>query len=101
VVAWGNSGYYYPLFGQCGNIKLIYPLDILPSQEGSAFSHCTTCKALFHLRVEAIEDDLCRRLKFRLFVARDVFLVFLAMQAVRYPFSLITLSFILHSCAGT
>ncbi|TVU34574.1 hypothetical protein EJB05_16410 [Eragrostis curvula] len=50
-------------------------------KEGSAFSHCTTCKARFHLRVVFMEDDLCRRLKFRLFVARDVFLVFLAIQA--------------------
>ncbi|KAG2599020.1 hypothetical protein PVAP13_5KG408100 [Panicum virgatum] len=51
-------------------------------KEGTAFSHCTTCKAQFHLRVEFLEDDMCRRMKFRLFVARDVFLVFLAIQAV-------------------
>ncbi|CAL4948781.1 unnamed protein product [Urochloa decumbens] len=50
-------------------------------KEGAAFSHCTTCKAQFHLRVEFLEDDMCRRLKFQLFVARDVFLVFLAIQA--------------------
>ncbi|CAL4955761.1 unnamed protein product [Urochloa decumbens] len=50
-------------------------------KEGTAFSHCTTCKAQFHLRVELLEDDMCRRLKFQLFVARDVFLVFLAIQA--------------------
>jgi len=64
-------------------------LDI--SQEGTAFSHCTTCKARFHLRVECLEDDICRRMKFRLFVARDVILVFLVIQAVRSPFPLITL----------
>ncbi|XP_062214853.1 uncharacterized protein LOC133915635 [Phragmites australis] len=50
-------------------------------KEGTAFSHCTTCKARFHLRIEFLEDDMCRRMKFRLFVARDVLLVFLAIQA--------------------
>nr|CAB3477589.1 unnamed protein product [Digitaria exilis] len=50
-------------------------------KEGAAFSHCTTCKARFHLRVERLEDDICRRMKFRLFVARDVILVFLVIQA--------------------
>ncbi|KAG2590033.1 E3 ubiquitin-protein ligase MARCHF1-like [Panicum virgatum] len=50
-------------------------------KEGTAFSHCTTCKARFHLRVECLEDDICHRMKFRLFVARDVILVFLVMQA--------------------
>uniref|UniRef100_A0A0D9YBK6 RING-CH-type domain-containing protein n=1 Tax=Oryza glumipatula TaxID=40148 RepID=A0A0D9YBK6_9ORYZ len=51
-------------------------------KEGTAFSHCTTCKAQFHLRVECLEDNLCRKMMFRLFVARDVFLVFLAVQTV-------------------
>nr|KYP51149.1 E3 ubiquitin-protein ligase MARCH1 [Cajanus cajan] len=50
--------------------------------EGFAFSHCTTCKAQFHLRVELFEDNSWRKIKFRLFVARDVFLVFLAVQTV-------------------
>ncbi|CAO2170608.1 unnamed protein product [Urochloa humidicola] len=50
-------------------------------KEGTAFSHCTTCKAQFHLRVEYLEADICRRMKFRLFVARDVILVFLVIQA--------------------
>ncbi|MED6224350.1 hypothetical protein PIB30_083117 [Stylosanthes scabra] len=50
--------------------------------EGFAFSHCTTCKAQFHLRVELFEDNSWRKAKFRLFVARDVFLVFLAVQTV-------------------
>lgn len=49
-------------------------------KEGFAFSHCTTCKAQFHLRVESFEDNSWRKLKFRLFVARDVLLVFLAVQ---------------------
>lgn len=52
-------------------------------QEGSAFSHCTTCKAQFHLRVEFLEDYAWRKIKFRIFVARDVLLVFLAVQTVR------------------
>lgn len=51
-------------------------------QEGFAFSHCTTCKAQFHLLVESFEDNTWRKLKFRLFVARDVLLVFLAVQTV-------------------
>ncbi|KAJ1284266.1 hypothetical protein BS78_03G192000 [Paspalum vaginatum] len=50
-------------------------------KEGTAFSHCTTCKAQFHLRVEFLEDDICRRMKFRLFVARDVIIIFLVIQA--------------------
>ncbi|GAB2289234.1 hypothetical protein Dimus_023539 [Dionaea muscipula] len=49
-------------------------------KEGFAFSHCTTCKAQFHLHVESFEDNSWRKVKFRLFVARDVFLVFLAVQ---------------------
>jgi hypothetical protein len=52
-------------------------------QEGFAFSHCTTCKAQFHLRVEFPEDYSWRKIKFRLFVARDVILVFLSVQTVR------------------
>ncbi|KAK8543220.1 hypothetical protein V6N13_136251 [Hibiscus sabdariffa] len=51
-------------------------------KEGFAFSHCTTCMARFHLRVELFEDNSWRKIKFRLFVARDVFLVFLAVQTV-------------------
>ena len=60
-------------------------------QEGTAFSHCTTCEAQFYLRVEFLEDDVCRRMKFQLFVARDVFLIFLAIQAVRSRFPFIAL----------
>ncbi|XP_047330897.1 uncharacterized protein LOC124934414 [Impatiens glandulifera] len=51
-------------------------------KEGFAFSHCTTCKAQFHLRVTILEDSSWRKLKFRLFVTRDVFLIFLAVQTV-------------------
>ncbi|KAM7509429.1 hypothetical protein LguiA_019882 [Lonicera macranthoides] len=51
-------------------------------KEGFAFSHCTTCKAQFHLRVVELEDNSWRRIKFRLFVARDVFLVFVAVQTL-------------------
>ncbi|TVU04108.1 hypothetical protein EJB05_50320 [Eragrostis curvula] len=50
-------------------------------KEGTAFSHCTTCKALYHLRVQFLEGSKCRKMKFRLFVARDILLVFLAIQA--------------------
>lgn len=51
-------------------------------KEGFAFSHCTTCKAQFHLRVAELEDGNWRKTKFRLFVARDVFLGFLVVQTV-------------------
>ncbi|KAG7021793.1 hypothetical protein SDJN02_15520 [Cucurbita argyrosperma subsp. argyrosperma] len=51
-------------------------------QEGFAFSHCTTCKAQFHLKVSLFEDSSWRKVKFRLFVARDVLLVFLAVQTL-------------------
>ncbi|CAI9780362.1 unnamed protein product [Fraxinus pennsylvanica] len=51
-------------------------------KEGFSFSHCTTCKAQFHLRVADLEDNSWRILKFRLFVARDIFLVFVAVQTV-------------------
>jgi len=51
-------------------------------QEGFAFSHCTTCKAQYHFCVALFEDNSWRKLKFRIFVARDVFLVFLAVQTV-------------------
>eukprot|EP00249_Psilotum_nudum_P019758 c27405_g2_i2 orf=279-848(+) len=49
-------------------------------KEGFAFSHCTTCKAQFHLLLQIPEDYSWRKVKFRLFVARDVILVFLAVQ---------------------
>ena len=71
------------VIGCCfGVVELIYNF----MQEGFAFSHCTTCKAQFHLRVESFEDNSWRKLKFRLFVARDVLLVFLAVQTVSLTF---------------
>ncbi|XP_023739118.1 uncharacterized protein LOC111887197 [Lactuca sativa] len=51
-------------------------------KEGFAFSHCTTCKAQFHLLVVELEENSWRKIKFRLFVARDMCLVFLAVQTV-------------------
>ncbi|KAK9101901.1 hypothetical protein Sjap_019155 [Stephania japonica] len=51
-------------------------------KEGFAFSHCTTCKAQFHLRAEMLEDYSWRKIKFRIFVARDVLLVFFAVQTL-------------------
>lgn len=68
-------------------------------KEGFAFSHCTTCKAQFHLRVEPFEDNNSwrRKVKFRLFVARDVLLVFFAVQTVSIYVSLsLSLSALLH-----
>ncbi|KAJ8542019.1 hypothetical protein K7X08_016885 [Anisodus acutangulus] len=50
-------------------------------KEGFAFSHCTTCKTPFYLRV----NDLHRRwrsLKFQFFVTSDVLFIFLAVQLV-------------------
>ncbi|XP_076946883.1 uncharacterized protein LOC143618651 [Bidens hawaiensis] len=49
-------------------------------KEGFAFSHCTTCKAQYHLRVIKLSAHSWPKIKYRLFVARDVILVFLAMQ---------------------
>ncbi|KAL6974283.1 hypothetical protein U1Q18_028464 [Sarracenia purpurea var. burkii] len=51
-------------------------------KEGFAFSHCSTCKAQFHLRVAKFEDNTWRNIKFRLFVARDALLLFVAVQTV-------------------
>ncbi|KAL8208730.1 hypothetical protein R6Q57_008142 [Mikania cordata] len=51
-------------------------------KEGFAFSHCSTCKAQFHLKVVKQKAISWPKIKFKLFVARDVFLVFLALQMV-------------------
>jgi hypothetical protein len=59
-------------------------------KEGFAFSHCTTCKAQFHLRPELPEDYSWRQLKFKFFVTRDIFLVFLVLQTVRKSHSYIS-----------
>ncbi|KAF2284100.1 hypothetical protein GH714_018999 [Hevea brasiliensis] len=50
--------------------------------EGSAFSHCTTCKAPYYLRVHVAADRKWRTLKFRFFVTRDIAFIFLAVQLV-------------------
>ncbi|KAK4749386.1 hypothetical protein SAY87_026835 [Trapa incisa] len=51
-------------------------------REGFAFSHCTTCKASYHLRVHVAADRKWRTLKFRFFVTRDIIFIFLAVQLV-------------------
>lgn len=95
VMSWSlalSKGEYYWLWSWCVILNAIYNCLRLKDdsvnfahflQEGFAFSHCTTCKAQFHLRVELFADNSWRKIKFRLFVARDVFLVFLAVQTVR------------------
>ncbi|KAM3235476.1 hypothetical protein P3L10_015513 [Capsicum annuum] len=50
-------------------------------KEGFAFSHCTTCKAPFYLRVNDLQR-IWRTLKFRFFVTTDILFVFLAVQLV-------------------
>ncbi|MCL7046872.1 hypothetical protein MKW94_028790 [Papaver nudicaule] len=49
-------------------------------KEGFAFAHCTTCKAQYHLRVNAFADKKCRTLKFRFFVTRDIVTIFIVVQ---------------------
>lgn len=51
-------------------------------KEGFAFTHCTTCRAQFHLRINFLEGSCWRTVKFRMFVARDIILVFLAVQMI-------------------
>ncbi|KAH9618712.1 hypothetical protein KSS87_003242 [Heliosperma pusillum] len=51
-------------------------------KEGFAFSHCTTCKAPYYLRVHALADRKWRTLKFRFFVTRDILFIFVAVQLV-------------------
>ncbi|KAK2982126.1 hypothetical protein RJ640_029643 [Escallonia rubra] len=55
-------------------------------KEGFAFSHCTTCKAQFHLRVADSEDNYCCKIKFRLLfvVFFPVFLVIGVMGGFAY-----------------
>ncbi|XP_060213094.1 uncharacterized protein LOC132640501 [Lycium barbarum] len=50
-------------------------------KEGFAFSHCTTCKAPFYLRVNDLHRKW-RTLKFRFFVTTDVLFIFLAVQLI-------------------
>ncbi|KAM3200558.1 hypothetical protein BC332_30530 [Capsicum chinense] len=51
-------------------------------KEGFAFSHCTTCKAPYYLRVHVPTDRKWRTLKFRFFVTRDILFIFVAVQLV-------------------
>ncbi|KAL2343013.1 hypothetical protein Fmac_004298 [Flemingia macrophylla] len=51
-------------------------------KEGFAFAHCTTCKVPYHLSVHAAAHRTWRTLKFRFFVTRDIFFIFLAVQLV-------------------
>ncbi|KAJ6698845.1 RING/FYVE/PHD ZINC FINGER SUPERFAMILY PROTEIN [Salix purpurea] len=66
-------------------------------KEGFAFSHCTTCKAQFHLRVSLFEDNSWRKMKFRIFVTRDVVIVFLAVQTIALD---IMLLFVIAAMGG-
>ncbi|CAD6256299.1 unnamed protein product [Miscanthus lutarioriparius] len=51
-------------------------------KEGFAFSHCTTCKAPYYLRVHSHTDRKWRTLKFRFFVTRDILFIFALVQIV-------------------
>ncbi|CAL9061370.1 unnamed protein product [Musa banksii] len=51
-------------------------------KEGFAFSHCTTCKAPYYLRVHGPADRKWRILKFRFFVTRDILFIFAAVQLI-------------------
>jgi hypothetical protein len=55
-------------------------------QNARAFTHCTTCGFEFRLKLERAEDKgsgfLGRKSKFRLLMARDVFIGFAAIQAI-------------------
>uniref|UniRef100_A0A6N2MLM7 RING-CH-type domain-containing protein n=1 Tax=Salix viminalis TaxID=40686 RepID=A0A6N2MLM7_SALVM len=65
-------------------------------KEGFAFSHCTTCKAQFHLRVSLFEDNSWRKMKFRIFVTRDVVIVFLAVQTIALDLLFVSFELIFH-----
>ncbi|RZC43890.1 hypothetical protein C5167_036847 [Papaver somniferum] len=50
-------------------------------KEGFAFAHCTTCKAQYHMSVQStVVDRKWRTLKFRFFVTRDIFFIFICFQ---------------------
>ncbi|CAL9103290.1 unnamed protein product [Musa acuminata var. zebrina] len=51
-------------------------------KEGFAFSHCTTCKAPYYLRVHVHADRKWRTLKFRFFVTRDILSIFAVVQLI-------------------
>ncbi|TVU34411.1 hypothetical protein EJB05_16243, partial [Eragrostis curvula] len=52
-------------------------------KHGIVFSHCKKCKAQSHLQSQFFEGR-CPKMKFQLFVARDILLVFLAVQALLF-----------------
>ncbi|XP_051195339.1 uncharacterized protein [Lolium perenne] len=52
------------------------------TKEGSAFSHCTECRAAFVLRANVPPDRWWSTLKFQLLVARDHTLIFFIVQLV-------------------
>lgn len=52
------------------------------TKEGFAFSHCTTCRSPFQLRVHVPPDKHWRTLRFRFFVTRDVLFVTVIVQLI-------------------
>jgi hypothetical protein len=70
---------------------------MLHKQEGFAFSHCTTCKAPYYLRVHSHTDRKWRTLKFRFFVTRDILFIFALVQIVSFWNILFILIPYLHS----
>jgi hypothetical protein len=67
---------------------------MLHKQEGFAFSHCTTCKAPYYLRVHSHTDRKWRTLKFRFFVTRDILFIFALVQIVSFWNILLSISLI-------
>uniref|UniRef100_A0A0D9XTY9 RING-CH-type domain-containing protein n=1 Tax=Leersia perrieri TaxID=77586 RepID=A0A0D9XTY9_9ORYZ len=64
-------------------------------KEGFAFSHCTTCKAPYYLRVHVHTDRKWRTLKFRFFVTRDILFIFALVQ-----FVISALAYLVHFIDG-
>ncbi|TVU04111.1 hypothetical protein EJB05_50323 [Eragrostis curvula] len=58
-------------------------------KEGTAFSHCNHMQGTVPSPSSISRGSKCRKMKFRLFVARDILLVFLAIQAIAYATSLV------------
>ncbi|XP_047091136.1 uncharacterized protein LOC124702983 [Lolium rigidum] len=64
-------------------------------KEGFAFSHCTTCKAPYYLRVHVHTDRKWRTMKFRFFVTRDILFIFALVQ-----FVISALAYLVHFIDG-
>jgi len=64
-------------------------------KEGFAFSHCTTCKAPYYLRVHVHTDRKWRTMKFRFFVTRDILFIFALVQ-----FIISALAYLVHFIDG-